>query len=213
VVQAKFRAVTLGDRAVAHMKNLSLKPWETLKRRRIFSDLPWIDLSVERVRIPNGKVVQNFYQVGLPEYAIVVAYTVDGHLVMERQYKHGARQVSLEFPAGYLELSEEPLRGAQRELLEETGYAAPTWYRLGSFVVDGNRGCGKAHMFMARGARKVRTPAVGDTEELEVLLMTPRGVRDALRKGDITLLSSALAAALAINPRFIPTRSAWVKSE
>ena len=59
------------------MGETRLGSWETLESRELFADPPWIRLSVERVRLSTGKIVENFYQIQAPEYAIVVAYTVD----------------------------------------------------------------------------------------------------------------------------------------
>src|SRR5947207_11562367 len=96
----------------------------------------------EAVQLPDGRVVEEFSTIELPDYVVVVALTPDGRVVVERNYKHGPRRVCLNLPAGYLERGEEPLAAARRELLEETGYAAEEWVSLGGFAKDGNRGCG-----------------------------------------------------------------------
>jgi ADP-ribose pyrophosphatase len=54
----------------------------------------------------------------------------DPLVVLERQYRHAARQYLLEVPAGKLEEGEKPLAGAKRELLEETGLSARRWRKL-----------------------------------------------------------------------------------
>ena len=54
----------------------------------------------------------------------------DPLIVMERQYRHAAKQYLLEVPAGKLEEGEKPLAGAKRELLEETGFRAARWRKL-----------------------------------------------------------------------------------
>jgi ADP-ribose pyrophosphatase len=54
----------------------------------------------------------------------------DPWIVMERQYRHAARQFLWELPAGKLEPGEDALAGAQRELAEETGYSARKWKPL-----------------------------------------------------------------------------------
>lgn len=47
-------------------------------------------------------------------------------VLMIRQFRPVLQQTILELPAGTLELNEDPMEGAQRELREETGYRAGT---------------------------------------------------------------------------------------
>jgi ADP-ribose pyrophosphatase len=54
----------------------------------------------------------------------------DPWIVIERQYRHAAGRFLWELPAGKLELGEDALLGAQRELEEETGYRAKKWKPL-----------------------------------------------------------------------------------
>ncbi len=54
----------------------------------------------------------------------------DPMIVMERQYRHAAKEFLLEVPAGKLEAGENALAGAKRELLEETGFKAKRWRKM-----------------------------------------------------------------------------------
>ena len=54
----------------------------------------------------------------------------DPMIVMERQYRHAAREYLLEVPAGKMEEGEDALAGAKRELLEETGFRARRWRKM-----------------------------------------------------------------------------------
>src|SRR6202142_563187 len=54
----------------------------------------------------------------------------DPLVVMERQYRHAANEYLLEVPAGKMEEGENPLAGAKRELLEETGFKATRWRKM-----------------------------------------------------------------------------------
>ena len=54
----------------------------------------------------------------------------DPMIVMERQYRHAAKEYLLEVPAGKMEAGEDALAGAKRELLEETGFRAKRWRKM-----------------------------------------------------------------------------------
>jgi ADP-ribose pyrophosphatase len=60
----------------------------------------------------------------------------DPFILLERQYRHAAGQYLYEIPAGKLDQGEEPLAGAKRELLEETGYQAKHWSKLVRFFAS-----------------------------------------------------------------------------
>jgi ADP-ribose pyrophosphatase len=150
------------------------------------------------VALPDGTVLEDWPWVTLPEYAIVVAVTHDGSFLVFRQTKYGVVGTTLASPGGYLDAGEDPGAAARRELREETGYEASDWTSLGSYVVDVNRGCGVGHLFLARGARKVRDPDADDLEEQELLLMTRSEVEAELLNRDFKALSWAALFALAL---------------
>lgn len=67
-----------------------------------------------------------------PGAVIIVPRTENGDLILLRQYRFALQQEILEFPAGTLEIGEEPLACAKRELIEETGFQANSWDSLGT---------------------------------------------------------------------------------
>jgi ADP-ribose pyrophosphatase len=155
---------------------------------------------MERVELPDGRIVDEYPWVKTREFAIVVAVTPDGGVVLERSYKHGPRRVATSLPAGFLEDGEAPIDAARRELREETGYEADEWKSLGSFTVDGNYGVSVEHAFLARGARRVSGPAGSghdDLEEIELLTLPLRQAIALIAQGEVAQLSSAAALALA----------------
>ncbi|MBP2227440.1 ADP-ribose pyrophosphatase [Azospirillum agricola] len=165
-----------------------LKPWTVLGSRELLDASPFLKVRAETVELPDGRRVESFYQVEQPDYALMCVETEDGRFVMLRTYKHGARRVSLTFPAGALSPGEDPLAAAKRELLEETGYVSDAWTGLGDFVVQGNhRGCA-CHMFHARNARKVAEPDDGDLEEMRIELRTRKELIEAAARGDYAFL-------------------------
>jgi len=152
----------------------------------------------DTVELPDGRTRDRFHHIVLPEYAITCAITPERRFVMVREYKHGAARICLNAPAGRVEDGEEPLAGAQRELLEETGFAADEWRALGAFVVDASTGCSRAHVFLARNARPVAAPHPDELEEIDVVLLEENGLRAALAAGEIVMMPTACALALAL---------------
>ena len=175
-----------------------MRPWRTLARRTLLSRPPWMEVGDERVGLPDGREIDGFLWIRTRDFVAMVAVTEREEIVLVRSYKHGARTISLAIPAGYLESGEEPLAAAKRELQEETGYASNDWSPLGRFVVDGNYGVGAAHVFLARGARKVAEPASGDLEEMEVVAASLDAVTEYLSGGEVVQLASAAAIALGL---------------
>jgi len=157
--------------------------------------------------LPNGKEVNNFYQIELPEYTVIVAQTQEGLIIMERQYKHAVGKIILNLPAGYLDANESSITCAQRELLEETGFTAESWHHLGTFWVDGNRGCGTMHAFVASGAYRIAEPQDDDMEELEVILMKPEDALRSLLDGEMITMGAACALSLAFLSPFVTNNS------
>src|SRR5579871_2190265 len=113
------------------MKDQQPPLWEILKEQEVYSAPPWMSVRRQHVRLPNGKTVENYHQIVLRDYAIIIAQTTDGKYIAERQYKHGVGRVSLTLPGGVIEDGEPPELAAKRELLEETGYEANDWRNLG----------------------------------------------------------------------------------
>ena len=74
-------------------------------------------------------------------------------ILLERQYRHAARQLLWELPAGRIDTGERDLAAAKRELLEETGYTASRWRRILSFYASPGFLAETMNLYQARGLR------------------------------------------------------------
>jgi 8-oxo-dGTP pyrophosphatase MutT (NUDIX family) len=175
-----------------------VKPWTTRSRRTLLDLSPWLSVEERVVELPDGRVVDDWPWVESREFANVVAVTEERLFLLFRQTKYAVEGTTLGPVGGYLDEGEAPLDAARRELLEETGYEATEWTSLGRYVVDGNRGCGVGHLYLARGARKVAEPNADDLEEQELVLLTREEVDEALLAGGLEVLSWAANVALAL---------------
>jgi ADP-ribose pyrophosphatase len=175
-----------------------MQTWKTLSRRTVLDCGKFLSVEARAVQLPDGRVIDDWPWAIAPDYVNIPAFTEEGTFLCFRQTKYAIEGTSLAPVGGYLEPGEEPLVAAQRELLEETGYEAPDWVSLGSYPVDGNRGLGTAHLYLARGARRVREPDADDLEEQELLTLSRQEVERALDAGAFKLLPWAAAVALAL---------------
>lgn len=174
-----------------------VRDWHVRRRQQVLNADPWLRVWREDLELPDGRAVERFFTIEMPDYVVIVASTADNQILTLRGYKHGPRRICTSLPAGFIEAGEAPLDAARRELLEETGYMAAHWESLGSFVNDGNRGGGSGHLFLAREASVVTEPNSGDLENATVELCSLADLLLAAEHGDIGDIPNAAALGLA----------------
>jgi len=158
--------------------------WEVV-RRDTLHDCRVFRIERAMTRSPHTAGTHAFFTIDADAWVNVVATTARAELVMVRQWRHGARKVTLEIPGGLVDPGEEPAAAAARELLEETGFAAPRMRPLGAAnpnpALFGNR----VHTFLAEDCERVSEVKNGPLEETWVELVPEHALPARLRAGDI----------------------------
>ena len=105
-----------------------------LREHRISSEEVYsgkfLHLKKDIVKLPDGNSTYREYLIH-PGAVAIMPILNDGRILLERQFRYPVDAAMIEIPAGKLEIGEDPLLCAQRELLEETGYSAKSWEFLG----------------------------------------------------------------------------------
>lgn len=164
--------------------NQTIKEWQVLESEYLVRR-PWLTARRDRLELPDGRIIPEYYVLEYPDWVNVIAITKDGQFVMERQYRHAARKISLELPCGVMEEGETPLEAAQRELLEETGFGGGQWKKLMELSPNPSAMSNTTHCFLAIGVEKIAEQHLDETEELSVLFMTKEEVKRMLNENQI----------------------------
>jgi ADP-ribose pyrophosphatase len=119
----------------------------------------------------------------------------DPMIVMERQYRHAAKEYLVEVPAGKMEEGEDALAGAKRELLEETGFRAKRWRKLVRYFASPGFLGEWMQVFIAEGLTLGEAQPEYD-EQLEIEMMPLSKLLSMIEEGKIhdgkTLISVML---------------------
>ncbi len=146
-----------------------IEPWDILKSEIVFHN-KWVTIQRDAVKLPNGLVIDDYFVNVRPEVVIALPVTNDGKAIMVRQYKHGGKEILLEFPGGVFEAEKEtPLEGALREMREETGYHSDEMVYLGNVFDDPTKDTNSIHFFLAKNADKKFEPEPDLTENIEIV--------------------------------------------
>jgi ADP-ribose pyrophosphatase len=174
------------------------RAWRTLERREVLDVPGRFSIAVETVQLPDGRVVDDYWQILAGHYAVIFAQTPEGEALCLEQYRHGARREGIELIAGLIEPGEEPVEAARRELLEETGYVCENWKPMGTYVISASQGSGHVHFFHATGARKVQPPGTQDLEASTVVLLPRKKLLAEMRSGRFMTADHLAAIGMAL---------------
>lgn len=138
----------------------------------------------DTVRLPDGSQATREY-IRHPGAVAVVALFDDGSILLERQFRYPHGREFIELPAGKLEPGEPHLDTAKRELLEETGYVAAEWTRLGVLHTAIAYTDEAIELYLAKGLSH-RGARLDAGEFLEVLRLPADEALAMIRDGRIT---------------------------
>lgn len=85
-----------------------------------------------------------------PGAAVIIPMLSRDEFVLIKQFRTAAEDILWEFPAGTLEKGESPLFCAKREIIEETGFEAKHWKKLGKFMPAPGISTEMMHLFLAQ---------------------------------------------------------------
>ncbi len=155
----------------------------------------WPPITEEDVELASG-TRKNWVRFHFGSSAAILPLTVDGKVILTREYRHGLGRVAIALPGGSAQNGESPEACARRELLEETGLEPAKLMHLYSGNSLTGYLEGTLHLFFAKDCRP--TGQAPDPEEVESLVtLSPTQALDHARRGEFESTIVALAILLA----------------
>lgn len=172
---------------------------ETTVSSEIMAKGKMLTVRYDEARLPNGVISGREY-VMHPGAVVVVALTQAGEVVLERQFRYPLKQVFIELPAGKIDPDEAVLSTGQRELLEETGYTAQQWVKLGIQHPCIGYSNEVIHIYLATGLSQGAHARDMD-EAMDVFVSPFERVMQAIEAGEIT--DSKTLSAMLLAERYL----------
>ncbi|HLG63043.1 MAG TPA: NUDIX hydrolase [Ktedonosporobacter sp.] len=174
--------------------------WETLSSHKVL-ETPYLKIRRERVALPNGTIIPDYYIIENRGWVGIVPITEDGRFILNRQYKHGIGLEVLEFPSGMIdEHEDDPMLTAHRELMEETGYSVESDQLefLAHMLANPTGAVTRVWWYLARNVRKTGEQKIDPTEVIENLLVTPAELLQLIHSGEFAVQGQIAAAYMAL---------------
>ncbi len=174
-----------------------MKKWKLISSKMAF-DHKWFKLRQDKVELPNGKILDDYFVWLYGSVVLVVPVTENGKFVLVRQYKHGADEIITEFPAGFVDEGETAEEAARREVEEETGYSFQDLQLLATTYANPTKAVGKISIYLAKNAVQNKEAKPEETEDIEVLVKNKDEIMEIINNGEICTADSIAGFFLAI---------------
>lgn len=164
---------------------LNMKKWKTLESNILFKS-NYAQFRKEVCEIEPGRVMPHYYILDVRDWVNVVAITRDKKIVLVRQYRHAAKNITLEIPGGAIDLGgETPEEAARRELLEETGFSAGATIFSSAHYPNPALQSNRLWTYIFLDCEKTSDPNWDEFEEIEIELVSFDDLQDRVHGGQI----------------------------
>lgn len=128
-------------------------------------------LTIYKEAVPANDGIHVHEIIDHPGAVVLIAVDGNENILLVKQFREGIKQSLLELPAGTLELGEQPLKTAHRELREETGFDANEVSYIGNFYPVPGYCNENLFFYLAKGL--FPSPLKGEDTDLIELIALP----------------------------------------
>ncbi len=168
---------------------------KTMKTENVYKG-KILNLRIDTVELPDKKYSKREI-VEHPGSVAIVPITKKKEIILVKQYRKAVESHLLEVPAGKLELNEEPIETARRELKEETGIEAGKLEYITEFFTSPGFSNEKIYLFLAMDLLEGLSE-LDDGEYIEETKIEIDKLVDMIKKGQILDSKTIIGVYMAI---------------
>ena len=159
--------------------------WKTLGEEKA-ADLKIFEAYFKERLNPNTGQRGKFVVLDSNDWVNIIPVTSEGKIVMVQQYRHGTDEITLELPGGFVNSGEEPLQGAMRECVEETGYEGENdAIFLGKNRPNPAYQSNTCHTYLWKNCTLKHEQNLDGHEDINILEFTEDQIRSLIAEGKI----------------------------
>lgn len=179
-------------------------PWQIRSEQKVY-DNPWISLTEYAVINPAGKngIYGKVHFKNTAVGIMVLDEAFNTYLV--GQYRFTIGQYSWEIPEGGALVNEDPLEGAKKELLEETGLKAEHWEQLLTMHLSNSVSDEWAIVYLAR----TLTQHEAMPEETEQLVIKKLPFIEAYEMVEAGIITDSMSVAAILKTKVLLAEGRW----
>jgi ADP-ribose pyrophosphatase len=172
-----------------------IKKWKFISRQSLL-DHPRMKIVEDSVELPDGKVTQYIREAPVDYSSVtIISINHEGEILVQQEYSYPPNQVMYQLPGGKLNIGEDIIIAANRELSEESGYIAVSNSNTGFYYVNNRRSNAKQHVVVCKDLKEHKLQQ-DDEEFIESKWLSRDAVRSLINDGKIVNINMLAALQL-----------------
>lgn len=151
-----------------------------VKESQVVFEESLLKVKRDRLQVGSNPSYDYYSLVTYPFAVAILATTPDGSLVLTQEYRHPTAQILLGCPGGFVDLNEDPIESAKRELMEETGFQAQSFQVIGSAFPYAGISSQKTIYIQAQEAVLIEEQKLESSEIIRPLLIKLKDILQAI---------------------------------